>query len=241
MIELPCACRHGCDSRQLGALGVKKAVGSSRMRISAPVDLERLSRISRADPGPTTMFHSRLTHRRRDPERSESRASSDRRGGSSSTPAWSGSLARTMFSATVMTGISMKCWSHPDPVHDRPPGQDPRGTASSNRISPPSALDRGRDDVISVRLDPPAFSRGRGTSPGKRSKSIASWATTPGKTLRDRPQPRIGPSFMRSNSMGHERRRTGEPAPLTVPTLLFRGRTIFHGRDQLWDRVHLLD
>ena len=29
---------------------------------------------------------------------------------SSTIPAWVGSLASTMFSATVMTGISMKCW-----------------------------------------------------------------------------------------------------------------------------------
>ena len=29
---------------------------------------------------------------------------------SNSTPPWVGSMASTMFSATVMTGMSMKCW-----------------------------------------------------------------------------------------------------------------------------------
>src|SRR2546421_10750327 len=93
---------------------------------------------------------------------------------------------------------------------------------------------------ISVDLPAPFSPSSAWTSPGKRSKSIPSLATTPGKRFVIDRSSRIGPSFIRSHSMAAREGQTGEPAPLTVPTLLLRGRGDLPGRDQLLDLVHLL-
>src|SRR5256886_11661868 len=94
---------------------------------------------------------------------------------------------------------------------------------------------------ISVDLPAPFSPRSAWTSPGKRSKSIASLATPPGKRFVIDRSSRIGPSLIRSHSMAAREGQTGEPAPLTLPTLLLRGRDDLPGRDQLLDVVHVLD
>src|SRR6266446_3212118 len=94
---------------------------------------------------------------------------------------------------------------------------------------------------ISVDLPAPFSPSSAWTSPGKRSKSIPSLATTPGKRFVIDRSSRIGPSFIRSHSMAAREGRNRRAAPLGAPTLLLRGRDDLPGRDELLDRVHLLD
>ena len=59
---------------------------------------------------------------------------------SSSTPLCVGSSARTMFSATVITGMSMKCWcTIPTPAAIEAAGEPSRTGFPLIRISPSSA------------------------------------------------------------------------------------------------------
>src|SRR6266851_3664278 len=88
-----------------------------------------------------------------------------------------------------------------------------------------------------INVDLPApFSPSRAcTSPGKRSKSIPSLATTPGKRFVIDRSSRIGPSLIRSPFYGGTRGADRRAAPLRVPTLLLRRRDDLAGRDQLLD------
>ena len=77
------------------------------------------------------------------PNRSEmSRTRAGPRRGRASTPASLGSMASTMFSATVMTGMSMKCWwTMPMPERDRVARRRrSRPARRRTRISPSSGL-----------------------------------------------------------------------------------------------------
>src|SRR2546421_8632849 len=94
---------------------------------------------------------------------------------------------------------------------------------------------------ISADLPAPSSPSSAWPSPGKRSKSIPSFAPTPGKRFVIDRSSRIGPALIRSHSMAAREGQTGEPAPLRDSTLLLRGRDDLPGRDQLLDLVHLLD
>src|SRR6266702_7062346 len=94
---------------------------------------------------------------------------------------------------------------------------------------------------ISVDLPAPFSPRSAWTSPGKRSKSIPSLATTPGKRFVIDRSSRIGPSLIRSPFYGGTRGADRRAAPLRVPTLLLLWRDDLSARDQLLDLVHLLD
>src|SRR3954447_16265288 len=99
----------------------------------------------------------------------------------SSTGPWRGSAASTMFSATVMTGISMKCWcTMPMPASMASAEECIRTGRPSTRISPSSGLYRPYTTFINVDLPAP-FSPSRAcTSPGIRSRSTRSLATMSG-------------------------------------------------------------
>ncbi len=105
--------------------GVSTAVGSSRMRTSAR--RYRALRISTRCCWPTVMSWTRASGRSR--SRMSPRGSRRALGGpcvvEQDVPVV-GSIASTMFSATVMTGMSMKCWCTM-PI--------PRSIASSRRLT----------------------------------------------------------------------------------------------------------
>src|SRR3954452_19155290 len=96
-------------------------------------------------------------------------------------PACVGSFASTMFSATVITGINMKCWcTMPMPRSIASCGDVSVTGSPLIRISPSSAEYRPYTMFMSVDLPAPFSPRSAWTSPGRRSKSMWSFATMPG-------------------------------------------------------------
>ena len=88
---------------------VSTAVGSSRISTSAPRSSAR--RISTRCWVPTEMSATRASGSTASPKRSESSRTRRAAAFVSSSRPLRGSSARTMFSATVITGTSMKCWN----------------------------------------------------------------------------------------------------------------------------------
>ena len=87
---------------------VSTAVGSSRIRTSAPRCSTR--RISTRCCWPTPMSSTRARGSTASPNGPPARARAARRSPTSSSAPLRGSEASTTFSATLMTGMSMKCW-----------------------------------------------------------------------------------------------------------------------------------
>jgi hypothetical protein len=109
MIDLPCSTSVRTMAKKSSTSpGVSTAVGSSRMRISASRYRALMSSTrccSPTDRSPTTASGSMASPYWRPSSRMRSRAASR----SSSGPLRS-SLPSITFSATVNTGISLKCW-----------------------------------------------------------------------------------------------------------------------------------
>src|SRR3954452_8694811 len=95
-----------------------------------------------------------------------------------------GSEARTMFSATVMTGMSMKCWcTMPMPIPIACDGDSTCTSSPSRSMRPSSGLWSPYRTFISVDLPAP-FSPSRAwISPRRSSRSILSFATSAPKRL----------------------------------------------------------
>src|SRR4051794_25623086 len=99
-------------------------------------------------------------------------------GSSRKTPLRTGSVPRTMFSATVITGMSMKCWcTMPIPRSIARRGESIVTGSPSTRISPSSGRYRPYRIDMSVDLPAPFSPRSAWTSPACRSKSTPSLAT----------------------------------------------------------------
>ncbi len=141
MSDFPSAfSRFTIANSSVASCGVSTAVGSSRIRISAP--RKSALRISTRCCCPTVV---RLisapgsTARPNCCDSSVTRFSAAR--SSSSTPSRVGSMPRTMFSATVITGISMKCWcTIPIPATIASFAEAKVTGSPRSRISPASAL-----------------------------------------------------------------------------------------------------
>src|SRR3954452_853883 len=95
-----------------------------------------------------------------------------------------GSEARTMFSATVMTGMSMKCWcTMPMPIPIACDGDSTCTSSPSRSMRPSSGLWSPYRTFISVDFPAP-FSPSRAwISPRRSSRSILSFATSAPKRL----------------------------------------------------------
>ena len=181
--------------------GVSTAVGSSR--ISTLASRYSALRISTRCSWPTERFSTRACGATASPYlRDSSRTRSSAAGMSIATPL-RGSAARTMFSATVITGISMKCWcTMPICASMASDGDVKRTARPSSRISPASGRYSPYRQFISVDLPAPFSPSSAWISPARTSRSTASLATTPGKIL-------VTP---RSSSTGVLELRGSEPA-----------------------------
>src|SRR3954452_18177181 len=155
---------------------VSTAVGSSRTRMLA----SRYSalRISTRCCCPTETSSTTASGATASPHRSDSARTRAAAPATSSSAPDRGSSARTMFSATVMTGISMKCWwTMPIPRSIAARGES-IVTGSPRTTTRPSSGPQSPYRIdISVDLPAP-FSPSRAwTSPTRRSKSTPSLAT----------------------------------------------------------------
>ena len=118
---------------------VSTAVGSSRIRMSAPRSSAR--RISTRCWVPTEMSATRASGSTASPKRSESSRTRLAAALVSSSRPLRGSSARTMFSATVITGTSMKCWNTmPIPSSIARDGESITTRSPFRCISPSSGL-----------------------------------------------------------------------------------------------------
>ena len=116
---------------------VSTAVGSSSTSTPAPWCSAR--RISTRCCWPTVRSSTRAPGSTARPKRSESSRTRASAAATSSSGPLCGSSASMMFSATVMTGMSMKCWCTipmPSPIARR--GESTRTASPRRRISPSS-------------------------------------------------------------------------------------------------------
>src|SRR4029453_7670712 len=161
-----------------------------------------------------------------------------------------------MFSATDMTGISMKCWwTIPMPARMASPGEWKVTGAPFRRISPSSGRDRPYRTFISVVLPAPFSPRSAWTSRRRRSRSIESLATIPGKRLVIPRSSRTGLSgsaiagilvlpprpLQRTGRTIDGAGRARRPAPSIEDRLFPGGNLDLAARDQLRESVRALD
>ena len=163
--------------------GVSTAVGSSRTRMSA----FRYSalRISTRCCHPTERLPTRRSGSISVPKkRPSSRMRVWAAVRSMNTGLAIGSSPSRMFSATVRTGTSMKCWwTMLIPCEMASEGEAMVTGFPPSRISPSSGVTRPYRMFISVVLPAPFSPRSAWISPRRTSRSMWSLATTPGKRL----------------------------------------------------------
>src|SRR5699024_8341575 len=156
--------------------GVRTAVGSSSTSTSA-LRLRALM-ISTRCWAPTGRSSTSASGSRSKPKRAEISRTSVRAAARSSRPPLVGSCPSTMFSATVKTGTSMKCWwTIPIPASIASPGSEKVTGFPSMTMSPPSGRYSPYRTFIRVDLPAPFSPSSEWISPGSTTRSMASLAT----------------------------------------------------------------
>ncbi len=175
------AMRRMTPKRSRTSRGVRTAVGSSMMRISAP--RQRALTISTRCCSPTESCQTRASGWTGRP-RSRAKAPMDSSSERGRITKRGSLMPRVMFSATVKPGTSLKrWWTIPMPSAIACPGERISAARLRIRISPASG--RYSPPRMFMRVVFPApFSPSRAwTSPARSSRDAPSLATTPGKAF----------------------------------------------------------